>query len=223
MNCKVKKEKVVFFQERILEWYKAEGRSFPWRKKSANNYQRIISEVLLQRTKAETVAKYFPFFIKKYPSWQKVAEASEEELQEALKPFGLYKQRAKRLYNLGQQLKQKKGKFPNDRNKVEEMDMMGQYITNAFELFILNKSSPLLDSNMARVLERFFGQRDKVDIRYDKYLQDLSNQVVNHSNSKELNWGVLDLASKICLKKTPKCELCPLKRNCKFRIVFTQF
>lgn len=80
------KQKIKFFQHQILKWYKENGRRFPWRNKSTTNYELIISEVLLQRTRAETVAKFFPKFIKKYPSWRKLVKASEEELKEVLKP-----------------------------------------------------------------------------------------------------------------------------------------
>ena len=208
--------KIVFFQEKILEWYEDFGRHFPWRNKSATNYERIISEVLLQRTRAETVAKFFPKFIKKYPSWKKLGEATEQELQEALKPIGLYKQRGTRLYKLAQEMKKRKGRFPVKRDRVEEMPMMGQYITNAYELFILNKPSPLLDVNMARVLERFFGERKLADIRYDPYLQGLSQEVIDHPNSKEINWAILDFGAKICLKNNPKCRKCPLSTFCRY-------
>ncbi|MDZ7767114.1 MAG: hypothetical protein U5K00_22330 [Melioribacteraceae bacterium] len=117
-------------------WYEEEGRYFPWRNKSATNYERIISEVFLQRTRAETVDNFFPKFIKKYPSWKQLGKASENELQKALKPIGLYKQRGTRLYKLAQEMKKRKGRFPVKRDRVEEMPMMGQYITNAYELFI---------------------------------------------------------------------------------------
>lgn len=212
----IKKDKIVFFQEKIREWYEKNGRHFPWRNKSATNYERIISEVLLQRTRAETVAKFFPKFIKKYPSWKKLGEATEKELQEALKPVGLFKQRGTRLYKLAQEMKKRKGRFPVKRDRVEEMPMMGQYIANAYELFILNEPSPLLDVNMARILERFFGERKLADIRYDPYLQELSNVVANHSNSKEINWGVLDFASLICKSKFPLCEKCTLSERCNY-------
>jgi len=212
----IEKGKIEFFQDKILEWYEENARHFPWRNKSATNYERIISEVLLQRTRAETVAKFFPKFIKKYPSWKQLGEATKEELQKALKPIGLYKQRGDRLYKLAQEMKERKGRFPDKRDRVEEMSMMGQYIANAYELFILKKPSPLLDVNMARVLERFFGERKLADIRHDPYLQELSQEVVSHPNSKIINWGVLDFGAAICTKKNPKCETCLLSSNCKF-------
>jgi len=204
------------FQEQILKWYEANARKFPWRNKSANNYIRIISEVLLQRTKAETVAKYFPIFIKKYSSWRKLGQATIEELENVLKPLGLQKQRASRLFKLAQEMKSRNGRFPSSRNQVEEMSMMGQYITNAYELFILKRPAPLLDVNMARVLERYFGPRKLVDIRYDPYLQKLAKQVVNHGKSKEINWAILDFGSKVCLSKNPKCRICILASGCDY-------
>lgn len=210
--------KIKFFQEHLLEWYELNGRKFPWRNKSATNYERIISEVLLQRTKAETVAKYFPVFLKKYPSWNQLGNATEQELQEILKPLGLYKQRSSRLYKLAQELKKRKGVFPKDRSQVEEFPMMGQYISNAFELFILKKSLPLLDGNMARVLERFFSKRKMADIRYDPFLQSLSKIIVDITKSKEINWSILDFSAKICKVKVLLCNECELKAKCSYYI-----
>ena len=206
---------IEYFQEKLLDWFLGNGRTFLWRNKSATNYELIISEVFLQRTKAETVSKFLPDFLKKYSSWKQLGDATELELQEITKPLGLYKQRGSRLYKLAQDLKRRKGRFPKERNQVAEMPMMGQYITNAFELYILKKKSPLLDVNMARLLERFFGERKLADIRHDPYLQTLAYRVVNIDKSKELNWAILDYASLICKKTKPLCFQCSLNSKCK--------
>jgi A/G-specific adenine glycosylase len=208
--------KIQFFRETLLKWFEENGRYFQWRAKSATNYLRIISEVLLQRTKAETVARYLPIFLKKYPSWKQLGEANEEDLIQILKPLGLSNQRGKRLYKLAQELKTRNGIFPKERHLVEEISMMGQYITNAYELFILKKPSPLLDVNMARVLERFFGPRKLADIRYDPYLQELAGTVVSHPETVKLNWAILDFAALVCESRSPKCSNCDLKKCCKY-------
>lgn len=211
-----REKKIVFFQAKILDWFEEHGRTFPWRKKSATNYEKIVSEVLLQRTKAETVAKFFPQFVKRYSSWKQLGLASEQDLQEALRPLGLYNQRGTRLYKLAQKMKRRNGRFPTTRSEVEEMSMMGQYITNAYEMFILNRPAPLLDVNMARVLERFFGPRKLADIRYDPYLQELSKKVVDHAKHKEINWAVLDFAATVCRNRNPSCEKCGLSSKCTY-------
>jgi A/G-specific adenine glycosylase len=206
---------IIYFQKKLLKWYQDNGRTFLWRNKSATNYELIMSEVFLQRTKAETVSSFLPTFLKKYPSWKQLGKATEFELQEITKPLGLYKQRGSRLYKLSQELKKRKGRFPKERNQVAEIPMMGQYITNAYELYVLKKKSPLLDVNMARLIERFFGERKLADIRHDPYLQSLAYRVVNLEKSKELNWAILDYASLVCKKQKPNCPNCLIHRKCK--------
>lgn len=214
----IEQEKINFFQKRILQWYKLSGRIFYWRKKGLTNYQYIIAEVLLQRTKAETVAKFYPQFIMHYPNWKVLAGSQVEEIEEYLKPVGLYRQRAKRLMNLAREMVRRNGKLPREREKLEEIPFMGQYIANAVELVIFNQPSPLIDVNMSRVLERFFGPRKMADIRYDPYLQELSFKIVKHERSKEINWAVLDFAALICKAQKPLHEFCPLKEQCAFYI-----
>ncbi|MFW5871970.1 MAG: hypothetical protein ACOCUT_02590 [bacterium] len=91
-----------------------------------------------------------------------------------------------------------------------------EYIANAYELYVLKKKSPLLDVNMARLLERFFGERKLADIRHDLYLQTLAYRVVNIEESKELNWAILDYASLICKKINSNCFNCLIYRKCKY-------
>jgi A/G-specific adenine glycosylase len=98
---------------------------------------------------------------------------------------------------------------------VESLPGVGQYIANAILLLCHNKPQPLMDVNMARVLERNFGLRHLVDIRYDPYLQALGAQVVSRGDAKKLNWAILDLAARICLGTSPVCNQCPLSSSCR--------
>lgn len=211
---RVDQEEIRFIQGKLLKWFDVNGRSFPWRKKSLSQYQVIISEVLLQRTKAETVAKFYPAFIKTYPNWVSLEKAGIEEIGVFLKPVGLYRQRSKRLHDLAKEMVKRKGKLPRERQELEQIPFLGQYIANAIELQIFKQPSPLLDVNMARVLERYFGERKMADIRYDPYLQDLAKRFVDHTRTKELNWAILDFAALVCKANKPLCNICPLKSKC---------
>ncbi len=209
-------EKVKFLQAKLLGWYKKDGRRFYWRKKGLPQYQYIIAEVLLQRTKAETIAKFYPLFILEFPNWQSLANAELSAIELFLKPVGLYTQRALRLQSMAKEMVKRKGRLPRDRKDLESIPFMGQYIANAVELVIFNDPSPLVDVNMARVIERFFGPRKMADIRYDPYLQDLAYKIVNHKQAKYINWAILDFAALICQARQPKCIICSLSINCKF-------
>jgi A/G-specific adenine glycosylase len=204
------------FRTILLDWFAKFGRYFPWRKKSTTKYELILAEVLLQRTKAENVANFFSAFVKEFPSWRKLSQANEAQLAKLLQPIGLWKRRAASLYLLAQEMYKKNGRFPKSRKDIEALPGIGQYIANAVLLFCHGVPQPLLDSNMARLLERVFGPRRLADIRYDPYLQSLSLEVVRCKKAKELNWAILDFAAIVCTIKNPKCLQCPLRSDCQY-------
>ena len=204
------------FRAEMFEWYRNHGRRFPWRKPSASNYDKIIAEVLLQRTRAETVAQFFPTFVARYPWWSQLAKANEDELIELIRPVGLWRRRSTTLINLAAQMTKRNGIFPKDLKEIEALPGVGQYIANSIMLLCHHCPRPLLDTNMARVLERYFGPRKLSDIRYDPYLQRLAITVVDCPDSVVLNWAILDFAARICSIRSPKCSQCALASGCRF-------
>ena len=204
------------FRARMLEWHRQHGRSFPWRKRSASNYSKIIAEVLLQRTRAETVAQFFPTFLARYPSWSRLAMANEDELIALIRPVGLWRRRSRTLISLATEMAKRNGRFPKCRKQIEALPGIGQYIANSILLLCHKSPEPLLDANMARVLERYFGPRKLSDIRYDPYLQRLAKMVVNCPDAVMLNWAILDFAARTCSIRLPKCSQCELASGCKF-------
>jgi A/G-specific adenine glycosylase len=205
------------FQARLLDWFGRCGRRFPWRLAHATKYERIVSEILLQRTRAATVGAFFPEFCARFPSWPAIALASDHELRAFLRPIGLWRRRAAVLRELATEMVRRKGRFPRRRELLEKMPGVGQYVASAVLLFCYSTPEPLLDAGMARVLERYFGPRELADIRYDPYLQSLSARVVNGDNAISVNWGILDLAALVCKPRFPLCGSCPLARGCQFR------
>jgi A/G-specific adenine glycosylase len=206
---------ISYLQKKLIKWYQLNGRNFPWRSRRLSSYKKVIAEVLLQRTKADTVSKYFNNFLNRFPSWKSLIDSDISEIENFLKPLGLSKQRSVRLYALSKEMNKRNGKFPKIRSELESIPFMGQYLTNAVELFILNKPSPLIDVNMARVLERYFGPRNLSDIRYDSYLQELAHKLVDHKESIILNWAILDFAALVC-KPKPICESCLVNMYCRY-------
>jgi A/G-specific adenine glycosylase len=207
---------VAWFRRQVLRWFKTYQRKFPWREKSAGNYVKVLSEILLQRTRAETVASFLPEFVKTFPSWKKLATASEQDLQSYFQRIGLWRRRASAVQRLAKEMARRSGRFPTTRAEIEELPNVGQYIANAILLFCHGQPEPLLDANMARVLERFFGPRKLVDIRYDPYLQALAKTAVSTEQPVAMNWSILDLAAVVCKSASPRCESCPLVIRCKY-------
>ncbi len=202
---------------RLERWYQENGRSFGWRNRSASKYVRVVTEVLVQRTRAETVDGMLRGFLRRFPGWAALDRARASTLERVLKPIGLYRRRAKSLKGLAKYAASVRGRFPADRDQLEQVTAVGQYVASAILLFCHGQPEPLLDTNMARVLERYFGPRQLADIRHDPYLQQLSRRVVAAGDPVVINWAILDLGAMVCKPRKPECNACPLKRGCQFR------
>ena len=208
---------IASFQRLLMDWYKEQGRSFPWRRAEVSLYEHTIAEILLQRTTATAVARFLPLFVKRFANWGDLASASIADLGECLKPLGLWRRRASSLHGLAKEMVERAGRFPDSREELEQLPGVGQYIANAVYMFETGSPAPLLDSNMARVLERVFGPRDLADIRYDPYLQNLASQaVVGAWRPLDLNWAMLDLAALVCKRNGPGCSICPIAPICAY-------
>jgi A/G-specific adenine glycosylase len=207
-------EEIAWFQGRVSKWFESNARTFPWRGKPSP-YEVVVAEVLLQRTTAAAVSAFLPGFLQQFPNWQALADAPLEDLEQALRPVGLWRRRATSLKKLADAVLQTGGMLPRDHEVVARLPGVGQYIANAISLVIQGEPRPLLDTNMARVLERFFGPRRLADIRHDPYLQETASRVVTCANPLAINWAILDLAAAVCRPRRPMCPSCPLSERCK--------
>lgn len=203
------------FRRRLLNWYAEKGRDFSWRSPTASLYEQVISEVLLQRTTATAVAAYLPRFLTRFPDWGTIESTAVGDLEHELRPVGLWKRRAESMKRLATAIIERNLEFPRTRAEIEALPGIGQYIASAVLLFRYGQAEPLLDTNMARVLERYFGPRTLADIRYDPYLQRLAKASVDGPYAKEVNWAILDLAALVCRRVNPLCADCPLTKTCR--------
>lgn len=207
--------RVARLRKKLISWFVAEGRQFPWRNASASPYLQLVVEILLQRTRAETVAAFLPRFLEKYPGWTTLADANLQELSADLQPIGLWRRRAPPLQGLAKELVRRGLTWPKNRQELLGIPAVGQYVANAVLLFIHGEPQPLMDSSMARLLRRYFViLPEKADIRYDLPLHAVAYRVLRKGDAVTLNWAMLDIASRYCVPRIPRCSNCPLKRSC---------
>ena len=208
------KVRLTRLQHVLSDWYAQYGRELPWRRESASTFERICVEVLLQRTRAETVAKVYPSFFGRFSSWSDLAGASLEELEEYFKPIGLWRRRARSMKALSIYAAEREGRFSVTVEGLAEVPAVGQYVANAILVFQHGKNRPFLDVNMARVIERYIRPRRLADIRYDPWLQEAAHWLVRGDDPITINWAVLDFASAVCTARNPRCVICPVSRHC---------
>ena len=199
---------------KLLAWYSVNGRSLPWRAPGATTFEKICVEVLLQRTRAETVARTYPVFFGRFRDWSDLAAVSIEELEGQLRPLGLWRRRARSTKLLAEYAAARNGLFPSTPSGLASAPGVGQYVANAILLFQHGQPRPLLDVNMARVIERFIRPRRLADIRSDPWLQAAAHWLVRGGQPELVNWATLDFASAVCPSRRPKCDVCPMAVSC---------
>jgi A/G-specific adenine glycosylase len=203
---------------RLRSWFNEHGRSFPWRDGHLADWQLLLTEVLLQQTPAARVAALIGELFERYATLESIAAEDEEKLATAISPLGLQHRRARRLRQLASALLENGGEVPRTRRALLELPGVGPYVANAFLSVAHGESLASLDVNMARVLERLFGPRQLVDIRYDPHLQATSQLIVELADDpRRLNWAILDLGARYCTSRNPQCAHCPLSSCCRSR------
>lgn len=208
------KRKITNLGRFLREWFKDNARDFPWRKPETGTYERICVEVLLQRTRAQTVAKFYGEFFGRFHDWEGIAQTDEQELAEFLKPLGLWHRRATGLKKLATYAADRGGMFPDKEKELVNVPAVGQYVSNAILLFQHGQRKPLLDVNMARVIERYVRPRRLADIRYDPWLQTAAHWLVETGDPISTNWATLDYSSTICQKAKASCFQCAINTRC---------
>ena len=209
-------ERIPWLRRRLLSWFKRNGRSFPWRDPERTPYEVVVAEILLQRTTAAGVARTYHGFIERYPSWEILAQAPREDLENALRPLGLWRQKARAFQQLAQSIEERGGIVPRSRAELERLPGIGPYTASAVLAIVYGRAEPLLDVNMARCLWRFFGSPEPATQGSKRWLQALALRLVSGKRSLQVNWAVLDFGALVCKARGPLCRECPLRARCQY-------
>jgi A/G-specific adenine glycosylase len=209
-------QRIAWLRERLLCWFEHYGRSFPWREPGRSPYELIVAEILLQRTTAAGVARAFPGLIALYPLWEAMAGASLAELQEALRPLGLWKQKARALLALANIIEKRGGELPCTPRELECLPGIGPYTASAVMATVYGLHEPFVDVNMARVLSRFFGTQACAASVRSASLCTLAFHLVRDERCLTVNWAVLDMGALVCRASNPLCHEGPLQEECQF-------
>jgi len=176
----------------------------------------VVAEILLQRTTAAGVARAYAGFLERYPSWDTLAHAPLNNLEAALRPLGLWRQKALAFQQLAQSIGERGGVLPRTRTELERLPGIGPYTASAVLAVVYRRAEPLLDVNMARLLGRFLGSSVSAESSPRRRLHALALRLVRGKRSLEVNWAALDFGALVCRARRPLCPACPLRTRCEY-------
>lgn len=204
-----------FFVKQIIIWGKINRRQFEWRKTN-NPFHILIAELLLQRTAARQVEPVYGKIIEKYPSPAALANAELEDLYLMLKPLGLA-YRAGRLIEISKVLeKEFEGNVPQNEKELLSLNGIGKYAANAVLSFAYGKDVGIVDTNILRVISRYFSVYTPLGSHKKLQIWNFVNALIPQGESRDFNLSMLDFSNLVCKTKEPMHEVCPIKSYCSF-------
>ncbi|MFQ5989156.1 MAG: A/G-specific adenine glycosylase [Candidatus Methylomirabilales bacterium] len=203
------------FQRRLLKWYQSRGRDLPWRR-TRDPYQILVSEVMLQQTQVDRVLGFYDKFLERYPTVEELASARPSKVREAWDGLGYYA-RARNLHRTARQvLHRHGGQFPRRYVEVHRLPGVGRSTAGALMSFAFNVPTPILDTNVKRLLSRVFIQRPSpTPAQMERRLWQLSANLIPNGKSWTFNQALMDFGALVCTAKNPRCHTCCFTDICR--------
>ena len=206
-------EEVKHFQDSLLVWYDQYSANSPG--VVIHLFIKPLSLSLCSsRTRVSTVLPYFENWLKKFPDFQALARATEEEVLKAWEGLGYYS-RARNLHKLA--------KFaatweapPQTPKEWKELPGVGPYIAAAVTSIALGKAEAVCDGNLVRVLTRIFSINEeyKDGATAQKKIQPLAQTLIHLKRPGDYNQAMMELGATVCHRHSPLCLTCPVLKFC---------
>ena len=202
------------FRQKLLRWYKRHARDLPWRR-TRDPYAILVAEIMLQQTQVSAVVPFYERWLTRFPTFASLAAASEAEVLHAWQGLGYYS-RARNLHTTAKiVVSQFGGVLPRDPGEIRKLPGLGRYTANAVATFAFNRSVPIVEANISRVIARLFNITQPVDSSAGRErLWRGAESLLPKRNAATFNSALMELGAVVCVK-TPRCGLCPVKTFCR--------
>ena len=198
----------------LLDWYRQNRRDLPWRE-SRDPYRVLVSEIMLQQTRAETVKPYFHRFLATLPTVADLAEADEATLLKLWEGLGYYS-RVRNLQKAARSVMEKHGgDIPADFEALLTLPGVGRYTAGAVASIAFDIPVPAVDGNVLRVMARLTG--DDTDILSPAAKKNAEASLapcVPSPGAGDFTQSLIELGALVCIPGEPKCDACPLHLVC---------
>jgi A/G-specific adenine glycosylase len=196
-------------QQALLAWGDEVRRDLPWRR-SRDPWAILVSELMLQQTQVDRVLPRYLEVLERFPTPQACASATTADVVRAWAGLG-YNRRAINLHRAATAIVEDHGgQVPGDLEQLLALPGVGPYTARAILAFAFEEDHGVVDTNAARFLSRAVaGER-----LGPRAAQRLADEQVPDGEGWAWNQAVLDLGATVCTKRTPRCDVCPLRANC---------
>ena len=149
---------------------------------------------------------------KQFPTLQSFADASEEEIAEAIKTCGLFRTKARDLKACAMMLiANYGGRVPDTMEELLKLPGVGRKTANLILGDIFGKPAIVCDTHCIRLSNRLgFVKNEKDPVKVENALRKL----LDPAESSDFCHRLVLFGREHCTARSPKCEGCPLGAVC---------
>ena len=172
----------------------------------------VMSRLSAQCTdkKVNTVSR--PLF-ERYPTPEEMADADITELEELVRPCGLYRMKAKNIRDSLRILVDKHGGIlPSDMDALLALPGVGRKIANLLRGDVFGIGGVVTDTHFIRICGRlgFYSEREKDPAKIEKLFTPLLPTELQTDFCHRIVW----FGREFCTSQSPKCPQCPISHLC---------
>ena len=206
-----KKERALEAAKRLAEIYPEsvcalEYGGEPWR-------LLVMARLSAQCTDARVNAVSVPLF-EKYPTLEAMAEAELSELEEIVRPCGLYRTKAASIKAACADIRDRfGGRVPDNMEDLLSLAGVGRKIANLILGDIYGKGGIVADTHCIRICGRLGFYPEKY--KDPKKTEDIMSSLIPTDEQSDFCHRIVQFGRDVCIARSPKCNECPLRDICK--------
>ena len=149
----------------------------------------------------------------RFPTAESMAEGDIREIEEIIKPCGLYRMKADNIKAASEMLINNfGGKLPDNMEDLLKLPGVGRKIANLLLGDVFGKEAIVCDTHCIRICGRLgmYPEKEKDPTKIEKILRDL----IDLKEGSDFCHRIVLFGRETCTARSPMCESCPLANLC---------
>ena len=178
----------------------------------SKDYELVIAVMLSAQTTDKSVNAVTPILFNKYPNLEALDKAPLEDIEEILKPIGLYKNKAKNLKGIVKDLLERfDGVVPSNKDELMTLPGVGNKTAGVIRAEIFQIPDLPVDTHILRISKRLkLANKDDEPIDVERKLKTL----ISEERWIKSHHQLIHFGRYFCTARNPQCNNCKISDMC---------
>ena len=173
----------------------------------------LIGTILSARTKDETTTKAVKALFLKYKNPKELANAKIKDVEKIIRSIGFFHVKSKRIVEVAKIIHTKyKDKVPEDLDTLVQLPGVGRKTANCVLVYAFEKPAIPVDIHVHRISNRL----GLVDTKNPEETEQELMSKIDKKYWIDINDTFVMYGQNICKPISPMCDVCKIKKSCKY-------